>query len=383
MILRAQEAHIRNKIGQGKAIVMLGARQTGKTTLLNSLFPANADTLHLSGDEPDIRMAFEHATSTRLKSMIGKHRTLVLDEAQRIKNIGLTLKLITDHLPEVQLVATGSSAFELSNELNEPLTGRKWEFRLFPVSFSEMAHHHGTLAEKRLLPQRLVFGYYPEVVNQSGNEREILKSLTDSYLYKDILLWERVKKPDKLLKLLQALAYQVGNQVSYHELGQLAGIDNQTVENYITLLEQMFVIFRLGSFSKNLRNELKHSKKIYFYDNGIRNALIANFALWETRTDQGPLWENFLMAERQKVLQYDQLWRNGYYWRTQQQQEIDYVEVFDGKIEAYECKVNPARKPHFSLTFRKAYPEATTQWVNFTHFEEFVRHRMDIPGQAP
>ena len=220
-------------------------------------------------------------------SLLGEKRVLVIDEAQRVKDIGLRMKVVTDQMPDVQLVATGSSSFELANRLNEPLTGRKWEYKLYPLSFGEMVAHHGLLTERRLLPHRLVYGYYPEVVTSVGNEQRVLKELTDSYLYKDVLTLGQVKKSDKLVALMQALSYQVGSQVSYSELANTVGIDVKTVESYIDVLEKSYIIFRLPSFSRNMRNELKNSKKIYFYDNGIRNSLIANFSQVEMRTDVG------------------------------------------------------------------------------------------------
>lgn len=270
---------------------MAGARQVGKTTLLRKIFDHHGDMLWLNGDELDVQQLFSEVSATRLRSIIGNKKVVIIDEAQRIENIGLRLKLITDTLTEVQLIATCSSSFDLANKVNEPLTGRKWEYRMFPVSFTEMVDHHGLLEEKRLLKHRMVFGYYPDVITNEGEEKEILKQLSDSYLYKDILMWEQIQKPDKVLKLLQALAFQLGAQVSYNELGQICGLDSKTVEKYIILLEQTFVIFRLSSFSRNLRNELKSSKKFYFYDNGIRNALIANFNFVESRSDAGALWE--------------------------------------------------------------------------------------------
>ncbi|HTO35768.1 MAG TPA: AAA family ATPase, partial [Flavobacterium sp.] len=277
MIQRILHEPLQSKLFKGKAIILTGARQIGKTTLLKSMFENQDKVLWLNGDETDVQQLFESVTSTRLKAFFGSKKIVVIDEAQRIQDIGLRLKLITDSIPEVQVIATGSSAFELANRVNEPLTGRKWEYRMFPLSFSEMVNHHGLLEERRMIPHRLLYGYYPEVVVNQGNEIQILKLLSDSYLYKDILAWEQIQKPDKLLKLLQALAFQIGSQVSYNELGQLCGLDSKTVEKYIILLEQTYVIFRLNSFSRNLRNELKSSKKIYFYDNGIRNAVLANF----------------------------------------------------------------------------------------------------------
>ncbi|GHU77222.1 ATPase [Spirochaetia bacterium] len=329
----------------------MGARQVGKTTLLKTLFENADDALFLNGDESDVQTLFKNASSTKFKNIFGGKKYIVIDEAQRIKDIGLKLKLITDQIPDVQLIATGSSSFDIANQTNESLTGRKWEYHLYPLSFAEMAAHHGLLDEKRLLSQRLVYGYYPDVVNHPGDEKEILKQLTDSYLYKDIFVWDKIKKSDKLVKLLQALAYQVGSQVSYSEVGQICGLDTKTVEKYIVLLEQCFVIFRLGSFSRNLRNELKHSKKIYFYDTGVRNAIIADFSLAETRRDIGALWENFLVAERQKYLAYNQLIRNIWFWRTVDQKEIDYLEEGDGAIQAFEFKWSPTAKHKIQNNF--------------------------------
>lgn len=346
---------IKLKLWCGKAIILMGARQTGKTTLLKSLFGGEDNVLWLNGDEADIRDIFDNITSTRLKAIIGDKKVVVIDEAQRIENIGLKLKLITDNIPDVQLVATGSSSFELANKVNEPLTGRKWEYKIFPISFAEMVAKIGLIEEMRMLPHRLIYGYYPDVVTTQGSEKDILKQLSDSYLYKDILMWEQIKKPDKLLKLLQALAFQIGSQVSYNELAQLCGLDSKTVERYIILLEQTFVIFRLGSFSRNLRNELKSSRKIYFYDNGIRNAIIANFAQPETRTDMGALWENFVISERIKNNNYSGRWCNSWFWRTTKQQEIDYVEEEDGKISAFEFKWNKRAKAKIPTLFIDNY----------------------------
>lgn len=372
MINRISTDLIKSKLFTGKAIIILGARQTGKTTLLNQLFKDTPDTVWLSGDDPDVQNVFEKITSSRLKTLFAGKKLIIIDEAQRIADIGIKLKLITDQMKEVQLIATGSSAFELANRINEPLTGRKWEFQLFPLSFQEMVNNHGLLEEKRLLPHRLVYGYYPEVVTTPGDEKNVLKQLSDSYLYKDILMWERIQKPEKLIRLLQALSFQVGSQVSYHELGQLTNLDNKTVEKYINLLEQVFVIFRLGSFSRNLRSELKSSRKIYFYDNGIRNALIANFNPPELRQDTGALWENFLMSERMKYLQYNNIWANRYFWRTHAQQETDYIEERDGNLFCFEFKWNPKAKYKFPKTFSDAYPDAIKEIIHPDNFESFL-----------
>lgn len=291
----------------------------------------------------------------RLKAILAGKKILLIDEAQRIENIGVRLKLITDQIPEIQLVATGSSAFSLANQVNEPLTGRKWEYQLYPLSFAEMVEHHGLLDEKRMLPHRLVYGSYPEVVTHPENRKELLKQLSDSYLYKNILMWEQIKKPDRLLKLLQALAFQVGNQVSFQELGETCGLDRKTVEKYVQLLEQTFVIFRLPSFSRNLRNELKNSRKIYFFDNGIRNALIANFSEVEMRQDVGALWENWLISQRLIRNHYQGVWTNRWFWRTTDQKEVDYIEEQNGQITGYEFKWNSTAKARVHRAFLETY----------------------------
>jgi len=372
IINRLLQPEIESKLSANKAILIMGARQTGKTTLIKSICKNREDVLWLNGDEPDVRSIMENITSTRFKAIIGNKNIVVIDEAQRINNIGLSIKLIIDQIPNVRVIASGSSSFELANRVNEPLTGRKWEYKLFPLSFSEMAAEHGILEEKRLLPHRLVFGSYPEVVTNPGDEKELLLQLADSYLYRDVLTLEQVKRPDKLVQLMQALAYQAGSQVSYSEVGQKCGLDSKTVEKYIILMEQAYVLFRLSSFSRNLRNELTTSRKIYFTDNGIRNALIANFSHVENRADIGALWENYLVSERVKYLRNNGLWANYWVWRTQQQQEIDYLEESEGVLKAYEFKWNPNAKAKFPKTFASAYPGAAFQTVHRDNIEEFL-----------
>jgi predicted AAA+ superfamily ATPase len=372
MIKRILEQTVKEKLWKDKAILLMGARQVGKTTLLKQLFGKDDRVLWLNGDEQDTQTLFENISAMRLKYIFGQKKIIIIDEAQRIADIGLRLKLITDQIPDIQLIATGSSSFDLSNKVNEPLTGRKWEYTMYPLSFEEMVNHHGLLDEKRLLPHRLVYGYYPDVVSNPGLENEILRQLADSYLYKDVLSWEHIKKGDKVMKLLQALAFQVGSEVSYNELGQLCGLDSKTVERYIILLEQSYIIFRLGSFSRNLRNELKSSRKVYFYDNGIRNAVIANFSLAETRSDMGSLFENFLVAERIKYLQYHRMWHNVWFWRTTAMQEIDLIEEGDGKLSAYEFKWNQKRKAKVPKSFAEHYPEANFSIITPDNMEEFL-----------
>ena len=372
MIKRIIGNKINDALNNNKAAIVMGARQTGKTTILHQLFDDRNDVLWLSGDDADVQLILENISSTRWRTIIGKNKMLIVDEAQYIENIGIKLKLITDQLPEIKLIATGSSSFDLANKINEPLTGRKREIMLFPLSFAEMTEHHGLLDERRLMPHRLVFGSYPEVVSNFGNEKDVLKELINSYLYKDILKWERIRKPDKIVKLLQALAFQAGSLVSYNELGQICGLDSKTVEQYIILLEQSYIIFRLSSFNRNLRNELKNSRKIYFWDNGIRNALISNFNTVELRNDIGALWENYMISERIKKLHNSDIWVNYWFWRTQQQQEIDYIEEADGKISAFEFKWNPEVKSKKPDSFLAAYPNSSITMIHRENYEDFL-----------
>ena len=372
MINRILAGKIKTRLFSGKAIILVGARQVGKTTMLETLFHNDPNVLWLNGDDLDVRTMFENMTSTRLQAIIGHKKLMIIDEAQRIPDIGMKLKLITDQIKDVQLIATGSSSFELANRVNEPLTGRKWEYNMFPVSFAEMVAHHGLLEEKRMIPHRLVFGYYPEIVCNPGNEKTVLKQLSDSFLYRDILNSEKIQKTDGLIKLLQALAFQVGTQVSYNELGQLCRLDYKTIEKYITILEQAYIIFRLGSFSRNLRNELKFSKKVYFFDNGIRNAIIANFSQIENRADVGALWENLLVSERIKYLHYSGKWCNFWYWRTTNQKEIDYIEEADGQMNAYEFKWNPGKKIKAPALFLNNYPESRFYVIHRENFDAFL-----------
>ena len=372
MINRELQNIILNLVGKGKAIIILGARQVGKTTMLEKMFSGDRKVLWLNGDEPEVQTLFEHVSSERLRAIIGDKELVVIDEAQNIDNIGMKLKLITDNIKEVQIIATGSSSFELANKLNEPLTGRKWEYNIYPISFKEMVDHHGYLKELGMLKHRLIFGYYPEVVSSPGLEKKTLNELLNSYLYKDLLKWGRLQKADKIIRLLQALAFQVGNEVSYSELGKIVELDKQTVEKYIQLLEQAFVVFRLRAFSRNLRKELSKSKKIYFYDNGIRNSLINNFAPMDLRQDKGALWENFLMSERVKFLNYSDTWVNSFFWRTYDQQEIDYIEEADGELFAWEFKWNKNSKKKIPKLFMNEYSVKEAKIITPDNFDKFV-----------
>ena len=372
MIKRLLLDNISQKLFKNKAIILLGPRQVGKTTVLKQLAKQKKNVLWINADNIEDRELMAQPSATRLKALLGNYSIVIIDEAQRIKDIGVKLKLITDELQDIQLIATGSSSFELSNSINESLTGRKYEYQMLPLSFDELVNNSNLLDELKMLNHRLIYGSYPDVINNAGNEKEILQQLTSSYLYKDILEWNRIKKSDKLIKLLQAISFQVGNQVSYHELGQIVGLNSETVESYINLLEQSFVIFRLSSFSRNLRNELKKSHKIYFYDNGVRNALIANYNPISLRNDIGALWENYLISERIKYCEYNHIYSNKYFWRTHAGQEIDYIEEREGKLFAYEFKWNSNKNTKIPTAFKKAYLDYEFEVINKDNYELFI-----------
>ena len=367
---------IKERFFQKKAIILVGPRQVGKTTLLNQIIEENkqSETLFLNCDEPETLQILENVSSTELKNLIGNKKIILIDEAQRVEKIGITLKLITDNIPNIQLIVTGSSAFDLRSRLNEPLTGRKFEYQLYPFSTAELINATSILEEKRLLEQRMIYGMYPDVVNNSTSAQKILIELSNSYLFKDILMYKDIRNPDVLTKLLTALSLQLGNEVSYNELGNTIGVKSETVERYVELLEKVFIIFRLQSLSRNLRNELKKSRKIYFYDNGVRNALIQNFKSLELRTDTGALWENFMVVERKKYLEYNEIYSNTYFWRTHTQQEIDYIEEREGMLYAFEFKWNEKKKAKIPNSFAEAYPQYEFQCINRTNYLEFITH---------
>lgn len=362
-IRRTIQPQIEKSLFQGKIIIIYGARQVGKTTLIREIQKKYPDATYFNGDEPDVRAALTDKTSAEIKAFFGEKRLVFIDEAQRIKNIGLTLKLVVDNYPEIQVVATGSSSFELSNEIAEPLTGRKNEFWLYPFSLEELSSVFSDLETKRLLEERMIFGMYPDVVLGAGDKTKTLKSLAFSYSYKDALQYQNIKNPDLLESLLQALALQIGNEVSFGELASLVGSDKNTVSSYVQILEKAFIIFRLRPFSRNLRNELKRLRKIYFFDTGLRNALINNLNPLNLRQDTGALWENFVISERMKLNKNNQKEANSFFWRTHQRQEIDYLEEAGGKLDAFEIKFrkNKYRPPK---AFSRAYPDTEVQLVN-------------------
>lgn len=373
MIRREQNDYAKARLFKGKALLVFGPRQVGKTTFVQNLIAdLNKKTLFLNGDESDVLVLFENPNVTKLKAIIGDNEILVIDEAQRITNIGIVLKIIVDQIKTVQVIATGSSSFELANQLNEPLTGRKYEMFLFPIAFSEMVAHTGLIEEKRSLEQRLIFGNYPEIISNPIDAKEHIKLIANSYLYKDLFLLEQISKPVLLQKIVKALALQVASEVNYNELAKLIQIDNKTVEKYIDLLEKAFVIFKLPALSSNVRNEIKKGKKIYFYDNGIINAVTGNFNPLAQRTDIGSLWENYIISERIKLLNIQLSEAESYFWRTTQQQEIDYIEKNKDQILACEIKWNAKTKYKIPVTFSTNYANVSSKIVSPENYEEFL-----------
>lgn len=373
MIKREIQTSIENKLFKGKLVIIYGARQVGKTTLIKKIGEKfNDKAVYLNCDEPDIRETLTDATSTKLKNLIGQHKLILIDEAQRVKNIGITLKLFVDHIKDVQVIATGSSAFELSNVIDEPLTGRKFEYHLYPISMRELSKSSEWLEVNRLLEERIIYGMYPEIIINQTEKKTLLKEITRSYLFKDILSYEGIRKPEILEKLLIVLAAQIGSEVSYNELSNTIAIDKDTITKYIDILEKAFIVFRLNPFSKNLRTEITKMRKVYFYDTGVRNALISNFNNLETRNDKGALWENFLISEKLKMNTVLNTDAKTYFWRTSQQQEIDYIEDINGNLHAYEFTFSEKKKKQISKTFLNAYKTKSNETINKENYLRFL-----------
>lgn len=373
MIKREIQKSIESKLFKGKLIVIYGARQVGKTTLIKEIGKKYADDqVYLNCDETDIRGLLTDTTSTKLKNLVGAKKLVLIDEAQRVKNIGITLKLFADEIKNVQVIATGSSAFELSNEINEPLTGRKFEYTLYPFSMRELNNEFGWLETNRLLEERILYGMYPEIVLKPDENKNLLKEITRSYLFKDILGYDGIRKPEVLEKLLISLAAQIGNEVSYNELAGTIGIDKDTINKYLDILEKAFVIFKLHPFSRNLRTEITKLRKVYFYDTGIRNALITNFNGLSLRNDKGALWENFLIVERLKMNSSLSLDTKSFFWRTSQQQEIDYLEELEGNLSVFEFSWNINKKKKIPLTFSKAYDIQSSEIITTENYGSFL-----------
>lgn len=375
MITRLIEDSISKTLAKGKAITIVGPRQVGKSTLAKAVIPKDASVLELNGDNSDVQSMFVNVNETILKLLIGNNDFIFVDEAQKIKNIGNMLKIVADKLKGVRLIVTESSAFKLTSTVNESLTGRKREFKLYPLSFKEMVDHTSLLEEQRMLEHRMIYGYYPEVVTSPGEEDVILKDIIDSYLYKDILEENQISKPDRLVKLVQALAFQIGSTVSANELAGLVGIDAKTIERYIEILEKSFIIYTLPSYARNQRNELKFSRKLYFWDMGIRNGIIGNMAPVNMRSPEeiGHIWENFIITERIKRNTYaGRTFVQHYFWRTQQKKEIDLIEIENGSMVGFEIKRKAGKKVASPAQFAQAYLDAKFECITPSEVAEFL-----------
>ena len=357
---------------KGKVIILYGPRQVGKTTLAKELLDEYSGSLYLNCERPQVWEMIKSSNPERIRSTIGEANLVVFDEAQKVPEIGQILKLLIDTYPEIQYLATGSSSFELSNELSEPLTGRNIKFIMYPLSIEELGKKYDRIQLKEKIEELLVFGSYPDIVSRPlADKPALLDELAGDYLFRDVLRFDNIRRPDILINLLKAIALQLGNEVSFRELSNLLKVSVETVQRYLRLLEQSFVLFSLNSFSRNMRNELARSKKYYFYDTGIRNSLIQNYVFPENRTDIGGLWENFCILERLKYNQAHNRRVNMYFWRTYQQKEIDLIEESGGKLSAYEFKWG---KSNASVPkgFLKNYPDATYQVVNRENLFSFL-----------
>jgi uncharacterized protein len=368
MIIRALFEAIKAKIDFKKAIILLGPRQVGKTFLIQKITEEmKLPFLMINGDSPSDRLLWTNPDFQLIQSLIAPYQLIVFDEAQRIENIGLTVKMIVDAKLNKQVIITGSSALGLGDTIQEPLTGRKWEFTMFPVAWSELRDTYTLAKSLPMLEQLLVFGSYPEIILRDEKE-ELLNALSGSYLYKDILELGGIRKPEVLVRLLQVLAWQVGSEVSYNELAKTVGIDRATIESYINLLEKSFVVYRLNPLSRNERKEISTSRKIYFYDNGIRNAIINNFNPISQRNDVGALWENYFITEKLKLNTYQKIPAKSWFWRSKMHAEIDYIEEGRDGFTAFELKWNEKKNARFSATFTDFYQPKETFVINRSNF---------------
>jgi len=358
-------------LNKRKVLVLTGARQVGKTTLLKNLFK-DEEILWLNGDDPAVRTRLDTITISGIKDLIGDYKIVVIDEVQRILNPGILLKMMIDNFQDVQFVATGSSALEISDKVFEPLTGRHILFHLYPFAQAEIYPTKSAFELEQQLPFHLRYGSYPDVVVNPTDAEVLLKNLAGQYLYKDVLVWKDIRKPELLDKLLKLLAYQVSAEVSINELANALKVKSETIENYIDLLEKSFVVFRLKSYSTNERKEVTKMNKIYFWDNGIRNAIIDDFRPLELRNDIGALWENFLVAERMKMKAWKDVTSKSYFWRNKQQREVDYIEEQYSELTAYEMKWNTQKNHKVTLAFTNAYPSAKTEIITPLNFKGFV-----------
>jgi predicted AAA+ superfamily ATPase len=371
LIPRFIQSDIVKKIQPQKAVIIYGPRQVGKTTLINQILQeTKEDYMFVSGEDRAVSEWLGSGSIEKLKTYLGAKRLLVVDEAQKIREIGLNFKLLVDHIPGVKILATGSSSFELAGNIGEPLVGRKWQFFLYPIAQLEISSLESLHETEARLESRLIYGSYPDVVQSDSmsGKREILNAIVDQYLYKDLLMFDEIRKSQKIIDILKLIAFQIGKEVSLQEIARQTGINGRTVEKYLDLLEKAFVIKRVRGFSRNLRKEISKNARYYFYDNGVRNAIINNMNDLKTRNDTGELWENYLFIERMKKREYRKIYTNNYFWRTYDRQEIDLIEERDGKLYGYEFKWS-AKPPH---SWFEMYKEAEYEVINKENYLEFI-----------
>jgi predicted AAA+ superfamily ATPase len=370
-VKREIQNHIQKNLFKGKVIIIYGARRVGKTTLVKQVLKEYPESKYINCELLQYKTALETTNSEKLKDIIGNNKLVVLDEAQNIRDIGLILKIIVDTFPETQIIATGSSSFDLASKISEPLTGRMRKYTLYPFSINEVSREHSLTELMARMDRYLRFGFYPEVYDKSEEDSiEELNELASNYLYKDVLQYQNIKKPNLIIDLLRALALQLGSEVSIHELAKLLKQNSHTVLRYIELLEKSFVIFRLRAFSRNMRNEISKTQKIYFFDLGMRNSLIQNFNPLALRNDTGGLWENFCILERMKHLENNRKFVNSYFWRTYNQQEIDYIEEYGGMLHTFEFKYSSDKKATIPSAFSKSYPEYSFTVITPDNFHQ-------------
>lgn len=365
---------LKQSLNKGKVVILLGPRRVGKTYLLNQIKKENPFTLMLNGEDLSTVELLERRTVQNYQNLIGENKLLIIDEAQKIPEIGIKLKLMIDNIPDVKILVTGSSAFDLDNEVGEPLTGRKITIQLFTISEREMTQIEDIVERPDNLKERLIYGNYPELIHLKGrvDKANYLKDLVNSYLLKDILSFDSIRNSDKLLKLLRLIAFQVGNEVSLQELGRQLSMSKNTVERYLDLLTKVFIIHKVSGFSRNLRKEVTKNSKWYFFDNGIRNLLTANFNTIELRDDMGKLWENYIISERLKQQSYNDTIVNNYFWRTYDQQEIDWVEDKGGRLFAYEFKWNSRKKAKIPVAWKKEYTTSKFEVISPNNYFEWL-----------
>jgi uncharacterized protein len=377
VIIRKIQTRIENRFQAGKVIVISGARRTGKTVLLKEIMKnLNQDYLYLNGEDYTTSLKLQYKGLDEYKNLIGANKYLVIDEAQKIENIGSILKLMIDEIEGLHIIITGSSALDISNNIGEPLTGRKYTFQLHPIAQCELMVYENPIETESLLENRLIFGSYPEILSINDNQQKMdyLTELINSYLLKDILTLDSIKNSAKLVNILRMLAFQIGNEVSINELAKNVGLNKTTVERYLDLLTKVFVIYRIEGYSRNLRKEISKSPRYYFWDNGIRNTLIANFNPIELRNDIGQLWENYIVSERIKLQHYQGWPSNNYFWRTYDQQEIDWIEERDGKLFGFEMKYQK-KTLKAPGGWTKNYPEASFDVISRENYLKFITEK--------